>query len=321
MKALEIFTNNLPNKPYATMDLEYGLKIKSKKLALKYKYIQHNHPQWLKQLVFDIDKDAHIKLEEIGAKPNIAIFNKDKERTDRAHFVYFIETPNYTGANCKAAPIKYLEAIENAYIAELGADPNYIGLITKNPLHQANLTYCLHDHQYSLGELADYVDLNTQKIKREIPQYSRHINLFDIVRFYAYDIVDIYRQNRRYETFETLLTKYAEQHNQYKEPIKYSQLKAIVRSITRWTWNKYTGNTENINRGRDAGVNSLLTTKEKQTLAAIKTHEQRTKTTEDKIKQAVRQLLAQGKKITQKAVAVQSGLTDRTVREYKHLLK
>lgn len=44
-------------------------------------------------------------------------------------------------------------------------------------------------------------------------------------------------------------------------------------------------------------------------------------TTESKIKKAVRQLQAQGKKITQKAVAEQAGLTDRTVREYKHLLK
>ena len=41
---LEQFTGNLPNKPYCTDDLQLGLQIRPKHLALLKRYIQPNHP-------------------------------------------------------------------------------------------------------------------------------------------------------------------------------------------------------------------------------------------------------------------------------------
>lgn len=319
MDAIQLLINRLPKKPYSTDDLSTGLRIRPLATALTKKYIQHNHPAWFTSFVFDVDRNAYEILDQVRAKPNLAVFNATQR--DRAHFIYLLDQPINTGPNGRRSPIRYAESIDNAFVNLLNADPSYAGLITRNPLHHANLTYNIHNTPYSLDYLADFVDLSKTKQQREISAYGRNCRLFDMVRYHAYEIVEQYRKANAFEMFARTLMAFAEDKNQFKglPALNHSEVKAIAKSVSKWTWNNYTG--DKINRGRDTAINSLLSTQEKQTLSAIKTNEQRQQSTQEKILKAVRQLQAQGKKTTQKAVALQAGLTDRTVREYKHLLK
>ena len=314
------FINNLPTKPYCTNDLTYGLIVRPKATALKHRYIQANHPDWLTCLVFDIDQNAYGILEETNCKPNIAVFNPIQR--DRAHFVYNLTQPVNTGLNGLIKPIRYVNRIVDALTHHLNADWAYTGLITKNPAHPDHIVHYPNQNTWELDHLADYLDLSIKTPQREVAAHSRHLGLFDIVRFKAYSIVDQYRSAGAFEMFLRTLTAYAEDKNQFPglQPLPYSSIKAIVKSVANWTWKNYTGHTKN--RGRDREKTAMLKDlKDRQTYSAIITNKQRIETTQSKIKTAVRRLHARGQKITIRAVAEQAGIHRNTVREYKHLLK
>jgi hypothetical protein len=320
MKQQEHFLNNLPNKPYCTNDLTYGLKVRPKATAIKTKYIQPNHPDWLTCLVFDLDQNAYNTLEDIQAKPNIAVFNPISP--DRGHFIYLLSQPINTGKNGRYKPIKYASAIKSALAHQLKSDPYYTGLITKNPTHSEHLTYSINRHLWDLDHLADYLDLSQKQPQRVISEESRHCTMFDLLRFKAYAIVEQYRQSGAFDLFTRTLTAYAEEKNHFDNlpPLPYSSIKATVKSVSKWTWSNYTG--DHKKRGRDKDKTAMLSDlKDRQAYSAIITNKQRVQTTESKIKTAVRRLLAKGEKITVRAVAEQAGLHRNTVSQYKKLLK
>ena len=319
MNITEQFLSNLPKKPYATDDLKYGIKITPQSAAIRKKYIQHNHPDWLTCLVFDIDKNAYNILEDSRAKPNLAIFNR--KNLDSAHFIYLLKTPVNTGSNGRLKPIRYVQAIEDSLAHYLQADPDYVGLLTKNPKHAQHLTHEPNSQPWELGHLSDFLDFSQTKKKREVSAHGRHCIIFDRLRFKAYEIVEEYRKAGAFELFKRVLMSYAEENNNFTNlpQLPYSSIKATVKSVSKWTWDNYTGETKK--RGRDSGLNQFLTDpKDKQALAAIKTNEQRREATEAKIKAAVKHLQAKGAKTTQKAVAELSGLHKNTVQKYRHLL-
>ena len=67
-----------------------------------------------------------------------------------------------------------MAAIQHAYNAALRADLGYVGLVTKNPLHDHWHVLRLHDDVYSLGELADFVDLTDVRWTRKRAQNEDH---------------------------------------------------------------------------------------------------------------------------------------------------
>ena len=96
-------------------------------------------------------------------------------------------------------------------------------------------------------------------------------------------------------------------------------LKATVKSVARWTWDRYTG------CGRcHRGVMQLdkdLPLIERQRLAAARTHDVRHKATESKVRAACRLLQQKGEALTQAAIGRVAGLTRQTVATYKHVLE
>lgn len=315
MNIQNIFIENLPSKPYCTNDLTYGLIVRPKKTALKHRYIQPNHPDWLTCLVFDIDQNAYDILEDTNCKPNIAIFNPIQR--DRAHFVYNLTKPVNTGLNGLIKPIRYVNRIVDALTHHLNADWAYTGLITKNPTHPDHIVHYPNQNPWELDHLADYLDLSIKTPERAISDHSRHCQIFDLVRFKAYAIVEQYKQSGAFELFTRTLEAYAEEKNHFPglPPLPYSSIKATVKSVSKWTWSNYTGSTKQ--RGRDKEKTAMLSDlKDRQVYSAIITNKQRVETTQSKIKTAVRRLLARGEKITQRAVAEQSGLHLNTVKKH-----
>jgi hypothetical protein len=153
--------------------------------------------------------------------------------------------------------------------------------------------------------------------------HSRHCILFEHLRHYAYSIVNREREHGSFETFNRLLEAYAHNKNSFYKlgfstNLALSSIKATVKSVARWTWDKYTG------CGRcHRGVMQLdadMPLTEKQRLAAVRTHEIRHKATESKVRAACRALQQKGDALTQAAISRMAGITRQTVAAYEHVL-
>ena len=144
--ALEQFNSNLPIKPYCSDDLNLGLQIRPKAIAILKRYIQPNHPYYTHSFVFDLDIPAayvEYRYSMIGIpEPNLIVENPSN---GHAHFIYQLITPIFNTDASKPKPIQYGNAVYLALREALGADVNYSGLITKNALHGHWRTYSLRE--------------------------------------------------------------------------------------------------------------------------------------------------------------------------------
>lgn len=294
--------------------------------AIRYPYMQVNRSDMVSWLVFDLDHSNSLIWEEVNLPaPNLVITNRDN---GHSHLYYAI-TPVCTSANARSKPIKYMKAIYEAMAEALKADPAYSGPVAKTPGHPWWATWEIHGDEYELGELADYVDLVTKPPWRSAPNLeaissSRHEILFEQLRFYAYSVVNKERENGSYRSFYCLLRSYADTKNNFKfrgfeMNLTEAQVKATVKSVSRWTWDKYTA-CGRCHRGVMA-LDKSLPLNERQRLASKRTHEIRKNSTESKIKAACRFLREKNETPTQVRVARISNITRQTVAKYKHLLE
>ncbi|RMS46583.1 Replicase protein, partial [Pseudomonas amygdali pv. photiniae] len=106
-------------------------------------------------------------------------------------------------------------------------------------------------------------------------------------RYFAYSIVNRERELGSFESFMRSLDAYAYNHNSFlkqgfSENLPLSSIRATVKSVGRWTWDRYTGD-RRCHRGAMQLDGSLSLT-ERQSLAAKRTNELRHKATESKIR-------------------------------------
>jgi len=289
--------------------------------------MQVNRPGMVSWLIFDLDHSNPLIWEDEGLPaPNIVVSNR---KNGHAHLFYAI-APVCTTENARSKPIKYMKAVYEAMSARLNADPAYSGPVAKTPGHPWWSTWEIHGSEYELGELADYVDLAVNPPWSTGPDldavsHSRHCLLFEELRFYAYSIVSREREREQgtYQSFIRLLEAYAYNKNGFRQRgfamnLTAAQVKATVKSVARWTWDRYTGNSQ-CHRGV-MNLDQSLSLKERQRLAAERTHQTRQKATESKIRVACRHLQKKGEKLTLVAVASATGLSRQTVANYKHIL-
>ncbi|RMN33644.1 primase C-terminal domain-containing protein, partial [Pseudomonas savastanoi] len=76
--------------------------------------------------------------------------------------------------------------------------------------------------------------------------HSRHCILFEQLRYFAYSIVNRERELGSFESFMRSLDAYAYNHNSFlkqgfSENLPLSSIRATVKSVGRWTWDRYTG--------------------------------------------------------------------------------
>ncbi len=232
--------SKLPKRPYCTNDLQAGLKIRPLSTALKYRYIQLNHLV-VNYLIFDIDRPGAALAHESGnvAAPNLIVINKENQH---AHLIYKLQKGISKFPDSSLKALRYLAAIEAAYTLKLQADAGYAGLITKNPLNPFWTTWNIHNRQYDLAELADYVDLLSTTINKnnenEITYgLGRNCGLFDNGRFWAYGAVREYRQDKMYQDFfKAVLLKLQSLNSLFLNPLPINEVISTAKSIARWTW-------------------------------------------------------------------------------------
>ncbi len=245
---IERFKAHLPVKPYCTDDLGAGLRILPLKDALGKAYIQHNHPGMVWVLAFDVDReivdpnDWWPVWDRAGLpEPNLTT---QTISTGRGHLLYFLEAGVCTTTAARPKPMEFLAALERAYTVALGADPGYAKLVTKNPCCDRWLVWQIHAHPYTLGELAEHVDLAPH---HSLPEASaaygtgRNVTLFHQTRYWAYSAIREYWAPNGLPRWHKAVLGHVEALNgQFQRPLPHSEAKAIAKSITNWTWKKIT---------------------------------------------------------------------------------
>jgi hypothetical protein len=259
------FAINLANKPYCTDELGVTY-IRSKKTAIKMRYLQINQPSQVFYLIFDLDYlNSTLAWDDLNlATPNWTATNK---LNGHCHAVYRVEAMCVSDF-ARKAPIKYFAAIESAYRKKLGADIGYASLLTKNPLHEHWQTTVWTEHIYSFDELADYVDIKGHPELKDIEKISglgRNCQLFEEVSKWAYKAIREYWGVEFHEKWYGAVLSHSEALNvQFKQPLPFSEVKSISKSIANWVARHFTpkgfGNSQ-ASKGRKGGVASGISRK------------------------------------------------------------
>ncbi|MDK2125472.1 replication initiation protein [Parachitinimonas caeni] len=324
----------LEEAPYIARcsDNKTATRTRPRDYAMRYPYMQINRSgetagrvSWL---IFDLDHPDFRIWERAGLpEPNLIV----RDRTRPSAHLYYAINPVCTSANARSAPIEYMRAIYSAMAVRLKADPNYhSGPVAKTPGHPWWITTEHHGAVFPLQYLAKWVEPELAQPRPwskgpdlDAVAHSRHCTLFEQLRFYAYAIVNRQREEGSFDRFYQLLIAFAEQHNRFPQfaagPLPWSSIKATVRSVARWTWDKYRGYRRTCHRGV-MQLSQALSVATRQRLSAQRTHQVRRNATADKIRQACQQLLAAGQTLTKTAVAKLAQLCRQTVAHYQDVL-
>ncbi|MDN4500760.1 replication initiation protein [Pseudomonas mosselii] len=311
-------------------DNKTAAKVRPREFAMRYPYMQINQRDMKAWLIFDLDHDhPYIWQDAALPPPNLIVRNRD---TNAAHVFYAIE-PVCTSVNGKRKPVAYMKAVYEAMAIRLNADKAYhSGPVAKTPGHPWWDTQELHGQEYSLGELADYLELETAPKWSTSPDvnsvsHSRHCILFELLRFYAYGIVNGERASGSFQSFSSRLEAYAHNNNAFgrygfsvgQNSLPISSLRATVKSVADWTWSFYSGNGR-CHRGV-MDLDKALPLRKRQSLAAERTHTERQKATASKIRQACECIIKRGEKLTCIAIGAVARLSRQTVAKYKHVIE
>jgi len=323
--ALNRVLQEAPYLPRCSDD-KTATRVRPREYAIRYPYMQINRTGFISWLIFDLDHNRAMAWEDAGLPPpNLIVRNR---QNGHSHLYYAI-TPVCTSEAARAKPIAYMKAVYAAFARVLDADPDFhSGPVAKTPNHPWWITHELHSQVYELGALADYVDLEVASPWRRQPSlepvsHSRHCVLFELLRHYAYSTVNRERERGTLSSFTRLLEAYAHNHNNFaslgfEQNLPQSSLRATVKSVARWTWERYRGS------GRcHRGVMQLSTDlplQERQRLAAGRTHAVRHKQSANKVLAACRALLQDGKALTLTAIAALAKLSRQTVAKYRDII-
>lgn len=254
---LALDLDRFPKKPYCVDRNGEPLQIQTLARALTYRHLQCNPPHAVYWLLIDIDNQViSDPVSPVMSKilngdvplPNFIVVN---QQSGSAHVYYALSRPVPRHDHNQIKAHRYLAAIEAALIRELGADAGYCNLVAKNPFHDHWRRIDFRSEPYTLHELEDYLDLNgpskSEQRAAQLEEASkqgemRNCVTFDKLRFHAYPLVKMYREDgATFEQWESYLSRAADTLNDYRTPLDSRELKHIVRSVAKWTYFKYTG--------------------------------------------------------------------------------
>lgn len=189
----------------------------------KYNQIQLNTDTHFNAIIMDIDDEELLtEWNAIGLPtPTIQTINR---HNNKAHLIWLLNVP-VSKKNRKA--IKYYKDIVNSIKILIGADKAYQNHQTKNFLNSELYRVIYNDVAYDLGDFQEFIIKDTQySINAAIESTgSRHIDLFNQLRFYGY-------RNAKKANLGDLLNSRAEKINEmFNEPIK---IKYIVKSVLKF---------------------------------------------------------------------------------------
>lgn len=308
---LDLFAARLPHRPYCTDDLAAGVRVRPRERAARARYIQPNPPASVGYLVFDVDREgAAVDWEFRGLPcPSIVATNP---ANGHAHLFYAVESPVIKTNAARMQPMRFMAAVQGAMTVQLDADPCYSMFIAKNPLNPAWRTLSYSNAVYGLPDLAEYVDLTRVPQKRaraEISGLGRNCDLFDTLRRKAYRNVATFRAGGDAEAWHRFILDAARKLNVYLPALPDSEVRAVARSVAKWTWRNFGGGAAHDRFIERQRARARLAARVKRGKAS------------ERVLRAVEALQQTGKRVTVSAVARLVGMDRRTVqRFYRPLL-
>jgi len=296
-----------------------------KKNPQKYNQIQLNTGKHFNAIIMDIDDEELLtEWNAVGLPcPTIQTLNKNN---NKAHLVWLLNVP-VSKANRKA--VKYYKDIVNSIKTLIGADKAYQNHQTKNFLNEELYRVTYNDFAYDLKDFQGFI-IKDEKYTMRYDVYelenmikrSRHIYLFDSLRFYGYTIA-------KHKDLQEKLEKRAELLNeQFNEPIKP---KAIIKSVLQFCEDNK--NNFKSSRHERAGamkfkkIKNLSQDKYKievanrQSKSAGRTADIKRLKTAAKLKVTVESLLRQKIKLTYSNIAKHAKIALKTVKNHTKIVK
>lgn len=233
---LERFSESIPKTTFCTDDFCLGSYKKYKDEALKRKYIQPQiRSRLMSWLIFDIDRAGAAIAHEDADLPIPTIITVNPVNA-HAHILYQLAAPVAMTAKSSTSAILYVESIERAYKAKLGADLGYAGLLTKNPLHES-WRVSVNDIVYDLSELAEYVDLCKYREAKKVASTEtggRNDSLFNAVRKSIYKIASNYKTEE--SLFNETLAQCYEFNITFTTKLQEAELRSTAKSIAKYAF-------------------------------------------------------------------------------------
>ncbi len=241
---LEIFRENLPQKPYC-YDKGMSVVIRNQEHARQKDYIQYNQLNNAKWLYFDCNL-AKIQ-DEFGISiptPQLILINHRDVGDDGVY--YCLENGVHLNNNSREAPKSYLRASINTLSVNLDTNPTEVNFIGKNPIKIDYWhTTVGSRNPITLGEIAVHQLLpeNLPEITNQIG-FNRNQYCHDVLRKEAYKKVFDYKISGNIDSFFDDMLKLCQLINrkQFKlNPLHKSEIYDLTRNIVEWCWYKYTG--------------------------------------------------------------------------------
>ncbi|WP_261521707.1 replication initiation protein [Burkholderia multivorans] len=315
----EELIDSLPEKVRSTDGFDEGTKFRKREKALGFKYIEHNQ-LYKKYIVVDVDTPGSAFLwEELGLPPPTII--TVNPTTTHCHYLWELKTPVIFTEAGRTQPKRFYENVDSALTHSIpGADPAYVGMFTRNPLHTYWRTI-VHKVSYDLADFGEYLDLTPLRKRSELVWniLGRNSTLFDTVRHWAYIAVkyapscSVFHQQTNIKAHEINLGF----QDLPGGMLPAKEVLSTARSIAEWTWKHRNDNFKN------RGVLDLpedMSLQEKQREGAIYTNEQRTESVEEKIKLAIMRTKEAGRPLTMMHLA-KSGLSQSTYYKHRELVE
>jgi transposase-like protein len=302
-----------PRRPYVSNDLSLGTLIRPLQMAGSYRYLQHNPPSHDHVLVIDYDAEAlPVPAKEAWRAAGLPAptWIAQTPGTARGHLAWALATPVCTSHAARLGPMRYLAAIEQAYCRALHGDDEYVGLLTKNPINSSAWdTQWIEPTAYTLEQLAEAVQLpkpdRRQRLTAPIEPVGlgRKVGAFESTRHWAYSAVSGY-WGAGYDVWYRAVRTYVDTVNGgFREPLPEAHIKSIAKSVATWVWRRFTPSTKA----------TLVAATHTPAVQALRGRQKGAKVRDEKMETAL-QRIASGE--SQKAVAGDLGVTDRTLRNW-----
>lgn len=241
--------DRFPHRPRVSQDLSWST-VRPLHQAQAWRYIQHNPPSYAHLLVIDYDQDGGLPAVEVWRKAGLPApaWVASTPGTQRGHLAWALAAPVCTTSAGRLAPLRYLAAIEQAYQAAILGDKRYVGLLTKNPVHNGPDAWDMHwidPTPRTLEQLARAVQLPKPGPKPAAVApvgFGRKVHTFDAVRQWAYSAVSNFWGVGVGETaWHRAVRDQVDQVNStFSESLPETHLRSIAKSIGGWVWKRFT---------------------------------------------------------------------------------
>lgn len=251
----------MPEKPKCSDSKKEGYARRKRDKALKMKFIEVNPKHHLNIMVLDFDK-PWISLfldrlidEDLIPMPNWITTNPETKHSQVGYIIdgfvsrevykreRVTEKFTFQGMSFETKATQTFRDILRGLTRTFNADQAFNNQIMRNPLHPDQMTEWFHTERFKMKDLAKYImRIKVKKSKgvwkvdgKEVK--GRNDELFHRLRK---DMYPLAKECENFGAFVQLVSNRASEINsEFPNPMSDGEVAATVRSVSEWTWGKF----------------------------------------------------------------------------------